>query len=138
MPSLAVPHRATASRSAPAPVTTGPLAAAWPGGQGSTLTCRVPQGLATGRPTKTNHRRAGCEQSRKMTMNNIKTVAAFHDTFIREVRATYLPSETPLFPIKGPEDVAAFIRSILTDNSREHFVALYLDGAHCVASYSLI
>ena len=38
----------------------------------------------------------------------------------------------------GPDDVAAFIRSVLTDNSREHFVALYLDAAHCVVSYSLI
>jgi len=34
--------------------------------------------------------------------------------------------------------VADFVRSILTDNSREHFVALYLDGAHQVTSYSIV
>jgi len=43
-----------------------------------------------------------------------------------------------LFTIKGPNDVADFVRSVLTDNSREHCVALYLDGAHQVVSYSII
>ncbi len=62
----------------------------------------------------------------------------YTDTFIREVRATYQPTSTPLFAIKGPDDVANFVRSILTDNSREHFVALYLDGAHQVTSYSIV
>ena len=62
----------------------------------------------------------------------------YTDTFIREVRATYQPTSTPLLAIKGPDDVANFVRSILTDNSREHFVALYLDGAHQVASYSIV
>ena len=61
-----------------------------------------------------------------------------NDTFIREVRATYHMTETPPFTITGPEDTAAFVRSILTDNSREHFIALYLDGAHQVVSYSTI
>ncbi|MFN9292342.1 MAG: JAB domain-containing protein, partial [Planctomyces sp.] len=37
-----------------------------------------------------------------------------------------------------PEQAAAFIRSILSDNSREHFVALYLDGAHRIACYSIV
>ena len=60
------------------------------------------------------------------------------NTFIREVRATYHMTETQPFIITGPEDAAAFVRSILTDNSREHFVALYLDGAHQVVSYSTI
>lgn len=62
----------------------------------------------------------------------------YTDTFIREVKATYQPTATPLFAIKGPDDVADFVRSILTDNSREHFVALYLDGANQVASYSIV
>ena len=62
----------------------------------------------------------------------------YTDTFIREVRATYQPTSTQLFAIKGPDDVADFVRSILTDNSREHFVALYLDGANQVASYSIV
>ena len=31
-----------------------------------------------------------------------------------------------------------FVRSILTDNSREHSVALFLDGQHQVAAYSIV
>ena len=62
----------------------------------------------------------------------------YTDTFIREVRATYQPTSTPLLAIKGPDDVANFVRFILTDNSREHFIALYLDGANQVASYSIV
>ncbi len=38
--------------------------------------------------------------------------------------------ETVPSAIQGPDHVAQFVRSILTDNSREHFVALYLDGAN--------
>jgi DNA repair protein RadC len=64
--------------------------------------------------------------------------ARYTDTFIREVRATYQQTTSRVFAIKGPDDVAEFVRSILTDNSREHFVALYLDGAHQVASYSIV
>ncbi len=61
-----------------------------------------------------------------------------NDTFIREVRATYHMTETQPFTIKGPDDAAAFVRSVLTDNSREHFIAMYLDGGHQVVSYSTI
>ncbi len=60
------------------------------------------------------------------------------DIFIREVRATYHMTETPPFAIKDPVHVAAFVRSVLTDNSREHFIAMYLDSAHRVAGYSTI
>ena len=62
----------------------------------------------------------------------------YEDTFIREVRATNRMTTTEPFAIHGPDDVAEFVRSILTDNSREHFVALYLDGAHQVVSYSIV
>ena len=34
--------------------------------------------------------------------------------------------------------VAEFVRSILTDNSREHCIALFLDGSSKIASYSII
>ena len=64
--------------------------------------------------------------------------ASFEDTYLREVRATYHMTETQPFIIQGPDHVAQFVRSILTDNSREHFVALYLDGANQVVSYSII
>lgn len=60
------------------------------------------------------------------------------DVFIREVRVNYYPTEEKLFDIRSPDDAARFVRRILTDNSREHFVALYLNGSHSVASYSII
>jgi len=73
-----------------------------------------------------------------MTIRKTRKGARYTDTFIREVRVTYQPTTSKLFAIKGPDDVADFVRSILTDNSREHFIALYLDGAHQVASYSIV
>jgi DNA repair protein RadC len=62
----------------------------------------------------------------------------YQDTFIREVRATYHPTDKRPFLISEPEEAAGFIRSVLVDNSREHFVPLFLDGAHRVASYSIV
>ena len=60
------------------------------------------------------------------------------DTFIREARVNYLHCDHVMFKITGPDDVANFVRSILTDNSREHFVALYLNASHQVAAYSIV
>lgn len=62
----------------------------------------------------------------------------YQDTFIREVRATYHPTDKRPFLTSSPEQAAEFVRSVLVDNSREHFVALFLDGAHQVASYSIV
>jgi len=74
-----------------------------------------------------------------MTKNKTKsTQCQFEDSYIREVRVNYLPTTTIKFRIKGPECVARFVRSVLLDNSREQFLALYLDGAHNVASYSIV
>ena len=67
-----------------------------------------------------------------------KASVSQEQTFIREVRATYHMTETLPFVIQGPHHVAQFVRTILTDTSREHFVALYLDGANQVVSYSII
>ena len=50
----------------------------------------------------------------------------------------YLATTTEQFKISGPEVIAAFTRSVLLDNSREQFIAMYLDAAHTVAAYSLI
>lgn len=36
------------------------------------------------------------------------------------------------------DDVARFVRTHLVDNSREQFVALYLDASHSVACYSIL
>ena len=60
------------------------------------------------------------------------------DTFIREARVNYIHCEHVMFKITGASDVASFVRSILTDNSREHLVALYLDAQHQVAAYSIV
>ncbi len=60
------------------------------------------------------------------------------DRFIREVRVQYIASEAMPFQIKKAEDVADFVRSVMIDNIREQFFALYLDGKHAVVSYSLI
>jgi len=73
-----------------------------------------------------------------MTISKTRKGVRYADTFIREVRANYQQTASMLFKIKGPNDVAVFVRSVLTDNSREHCVALYLDGAHQVVSYSII
>lgn len=62
----------------------------------------------------------------------------YEDVFIREVRVSYHLTQEKLFDIRCPNDVAHFVRKILTDNSREHCVALYLNGSHSVASYSII
>ena len=67
-----------------------------------------------------------------------KQANAFKDAFIREVNVSYRKTKTQGSSIKCAEDIAKFVRSVLTDNSREHLVALYLDGAHNVASYSII
>jgi len=41
------------------------------------------------------------------------------DCFVREVRVNYVATTTEQFKISGPEDIAAFSRSELLDNSRE-------------------
>ncbi len=58
-------------------------------------------------------------------------------TFVREVSAQYTGRKMPVVRIGAPCDAAAFIRSVLPDNSREHFVTLHLDGAHQVIAYSI-
>jgi len=59
------------------------------------------------------------------------------DCFVREVRVNYVATTTEQFKISGPEDIAAFTRSVLLDNSREQFIPIYLDGSYNVAAYSL-
>ena len=61
-----------------------------------------------------------------------------HSTFVREVTAVYRGARRAVTKIKEPKCSADFIRKILPDNSREHFVALYLDGAHKVVAFSVV
>lgn len=66
------------------------------------------------------------------------TPEAAKTTFIREVTAVYRGARRATARISGPESAAHFIRKVLPDNSREHFVALYLDGSHKVIGFSVI
>lgn len=59
-------------------------------------------------------------------------------TFVREITAVYRGASRPQFKVRGPKSAADFIREVLPDNSREHFVALYLDGAHKVIAFSIV
>ena len=71
-------------------------------------------------------------------MTDEQNQANWKDCFIREVRVNYVTSDKPRLKVDGPVDIADFVRSILIDNSREQFVAIYFDGSHCVISYSII
>jgi DNA repair protein RadC len=59
-------------------------------------------------------------------------------TFVREVTAVYRGARRAVDKMESPESVAAFLRKILPDNSREHFMALYLDGGHKVIAFSVV
>jgi len=59
-------------------------------------------------------------------------------TFVREVTAVYRGARRTAIQMTQPKFAADFIRKILPDNSREHFIALYLDGSSKVVAYSVI
>lgn len=65
-------------------------------------------------------------------------IQPFLDTAIREVKISYGHAQGQPFSIRDEFGVAAFVRGVMTDNSREHIVALYLDGTHQVIAYSLL
>ena len=58
-------------------------------------------------------------------------------TCVREVTLRYRsPKKTdPIDAILTPAKAAEFMRRILPDNVREHFLALFLDSRHLVVSY---
>ena len=60
------------------------------------------------------------------------------DNYIREVNVNYRTTIEKRINITNSIQVAEFVRSILTDNSREHCIALFLDGSSKIASYSII
>lgn len=67
-----------------------------------------------------------------------KQIETFKDYSIREVNVNYRRTKTGRIPITKAIDVVTFLRSVLKDNSREQLIALYLDGAHNVACYSIV
>lgn len=58
--------------------------------------------------------------------------------FVREVTARYIGPRRKSIQISSPKDAADFMRQLLRDDAREHFFALYLNGAHKVVSFSLV
>jgi DNA repair protein RadC len=56
---------------------------------------------------------------------------------IREVRVNYRGPKLDPRAVHASGDAVDFIRKILPDNSREHFIALFLDGAHQIISYAV-
>ncbi|MFO0941566.1 MAG: JAB domain-containing protein [Pirellulales bacterium] len=71
-------------------------------------------------------------------MKRTKKQLNWNDNCIREVRVNYLTTEKPKVQISGPSDIAEFVRSVLVDNSREQFFALYLEAKHNIAAFAII
>jgi len=67
-----------------------------------------------------------------------RSKAKIKDEFIREVNVHYRMTEHRGNAMTEPDQVAQFFRTVTVDNSREHFAALYLDGASHVVCYSII
>ena len=82
-----------------------------------------------------------CSDSRH-TMTTFETTARpkneYPENYVREVTARYIGPRRKALTISGPADAASFMRSLLRDEAREHFFALYLDGAHHGISFSLV
>src|SRR5512135_591420 len=62
----------------------------------------------------------------------------FASNYVREVTARYIGPRRKGPTISSPAAVASFMRQLLRDETREHFLALYLNGAHHVLSFSLV
>ena len=58
--------------------------------------------------------------------------------YVREVTARYIGPRRKGLTISSAADAASFMRGLLRDEAREHFLALYLNGAHHVLSFSLV
>jgi DNA repair protein RadC len=58
--------------------------------------------------------------------------------FVREVTAKYSRAKRERVKVDSPQAVRTFALSVVRDNSREHLVALFLDGAHTVVGYSVV
>lgn len=56
---------------------------------------------------------------------------------IREITVNYKSTRRKT-KVCEPKTVAAELRAMLPDNSREHFCALYLDGAHHIVSRAVL
>ena len=60
----------------------------------------------------------------------------FQHTHIREVRVQYPRTDHERFTVSCPNDIAEFVRKVLPENSREHFIVMYVDVKNRVSGYS--
>jgi DNA repair protein RadC len=58
--------------------------------------------------------------------------------FIREVRVNYRGPKRDSIVVREASNAVSFMRKVLPDNSREHFIALYLDGANQTVGYAVV
>jgi len=59
--------------------------------------------------------------------------------FIREVAIRYVGrAKRAPAAIHSPVEAAGFMRSVVTDDAREHFVAVYLDGRHRPVAHQIV
>ena len=72
-----------------------------------------------------------------MTENNEQKESTASD-YVREVTAKYIGPRRKSISIRSANDAACFVRRLLRDEAREHFIALYLNGANQVVSHSLV
>ena len=89
-------------------------------------------------PTGTAPAQRATVKSFKGFLSRTQAKRIFRDGFLREVTVNYQPRLERAFTIREPGQVAVFVRRVLADNSREHLIALYLDSAHQVASFSVV
>lgn len=59
------------------------------------------------------------------------------ETYIREVLVNYGPYKENVI-ITSPQHVYEFLKSCLIDNSREHFITLYLDASNQIIGYAVV
>jgi DNA repair protein RadC len=59
-------------------------------------------------------------------------------TFVREVFARYRGGRRKRTRISNASNVRDFVSRTLKDNTREHLIALYLDGGHAVVAFAVV
>lgn len=58
--------------------------------------------------------------------------------YIKEVQPKYMGPRIKAPRQSSPEQVVSFLQKLLTNENKEHFIALYLDGSNQVISYSVV
>lgn len=58
--------------------------------------------------------------------------------YVREINIRYCGPRRKAVQITSASDAGEFLSGVQKDNSREHFMALFLDGAHQIISYATL